>query len=83
VYHKTVEEIWYCLSGHGEVWRKQETDDVTPVYRGVSLNIPTGVAFQFRNIGNDLLCFLIATMPPWPGEEAGRNEAVPTEGMWI
>jgi mannose-6-phosphate isomerase-like protein (cupin superfamily) len=22
VVHKTVEEIWYCLSGLGQVWRK-------------------------------------------------------------
>jgi quercetin dioxygenase-like cupin family protein len=23
VYHRTVEEIWYCIKGDGEVWRKQ------------------------------------------------------------
>jgi mannose-6-phosphate isomerase-like protein (cupin superfamily) len=28
VYHKTVEEIWYCISGQGEVWRKLENNDV-------------------------------------------------------
>ena len=24
VYHRTVEEIWYCIKGDGEVWRKQD-----------------------------------------------------------
>jgi mannose-6-phosphate isomerase-like protein (cupin superfamily) len=23
VYHLTVEQIWYCIAGDGEVWRKQ------------------------------------------------------------
>jgi mannose-6-phosphate isomerase-like protein (cupin superfamily) len=72
VYHETVEEIWYCLSGHGEVWRKYENNDVTPVYEGVSLNIPTGIAFQFRNNGTEPLCFLITTMPPWQEKKPER-----------
>jgi hypothetical protein len=68
--------------GTEKVWRKQEDNEVTPVYEGVSLNIPIRVAFQFRNNGTEPLCFLITTMPPWPGEEAGKNEAVPTDGKW-
>jgi mannose-6-phosphate isomerase-like protein (cupin superfamily) len=71
VYHKTVEELWYFLSGEGEVWRKH-TD------KEVSVSVPVGTAFQFRNTGRSPLCFVITTMPPWPGED----EAVPTDGKW-
>ena len=79
VYHKTVEELWYCISGQGEVWRKQGfREEITPVYSGVSLSIPVGTAFQFRNTGVEPLCFLIATMPPWPGKE----EAITAQGKW-
>ena len=48
VAHKTVEEIWYCICGHGQVWRKlgdaELTIDVSP---GSSLTIPKGTVFQF------------------------------------
>jgi len=79
VYHKTVEELWYFLSGVGEVWRKQEDREETlAVQAGVCLSIPIGTSFQFRNTGKEPLCFVITTMPPWPGED----EAVPTDGNW-
>lgn len=79
VAHKTVQEIWFFLEGQGQVWRKQgkqeEVVDVTP---GLSLTIPTGTHFQFRNTGQIPLRFLIVTMPPWPGED----EAYRVEGYW-
>ena len=80
VYHRTVEEIWYFLEGKGEVWRKQdENEEVVTVYQGVSLTIPVGSHFQFRNTGDVPLCFIIVTMPPWPG----KQEAVELdEGYW-
>lgn len=79
VIHKTVEEIWYFLSGRGQVWRKLEAaEEVTEVGAGIALTIPTGTHFQFRNTGEKPLTFIIVTMPPWPGPE----EAVPTEGHW-
>jgi mannose-6-phosphate isomerase-like protein (cupin superfamily) len=31
--------------------------------------IPTGAHFQFRTIGPTPLRIIIATMPPWPGEQ--------------
>jgi mannose-6-phosphate isomerase-like protein (cupin superfamily) len=38
--HQTVEEIWFSLSGTGEVWRKLgDVAEVTPVYAGIGLNI--------------------------------------------
>lgn len=35
VTHRTVEEIWYVLSGAGEMWRKQgELEEITPLPPG-------------------------------------------------
>ena len=79
VQHQTVDEIWYFLSGTGEVWRKLgDLDEMTAVHAGVSLNIPVGASFQFRNNGQDNLDFVIATIPRWPGAQ----EAIPVSGKW-
>lgn len=79
VAHKTVEELWYFISGKGEMWRRLgEAEGVVEVKQGTSLNIPTGASFQFRNTGEEPLCFVITTMPCWPNME----EAVPVEGKW-
>ena len=79
VAHKSVEEVWFFLEGTGQVWRRlgelERTVDVSP---GVSLAIPVGAHFQFRTIGDRPLCFVIVTMPPWPGED----EAHPVPGRW-
>jgi mannose-6-phosphate isomerase-like protein (cupin superfamily) len=49
VRHKTVEEIWYFLSGRGEMWRFDGShDETTPVSTGVCVTIPVGTTFQFR-----------------------------------
>ena len=49
VTHRTVEEVWYLLSGAGEMWRKQEShEEVTAMEPGVCLTIPLGTHFQFR-----------------------------------
>jgi mannose-6-phosphate isomerase-like protein (cupin superfamily) len=79
VRHRTVEELWYFISGAGEVWRRLgEAEAVTLVAAGVSLAIPCGCHFQFRNTGAEPLCFVLVTMPPWPGAE----EAVAVPGHW-
>jgi mannose-6-phosphate isomerase-like protein (cupin superfamily) len=72
--HRTIEEIWYFISGHGQVWRKQDGKDMeVDVKAGSCLTIPLGAHFQFRNTGQEPLCFVITTMPPWPGaQEAMR-----------
>ena len=70
VTHRTIEEIWVFTEGSGQVWREQEgCESVTDVSQGVSLTIPLGTHFQFRNTGEGPLKFVIATMPPWPGED--------------
>jgi mannose-6-phosphate isomerase-like protein (cupin superfamily) len=76
VRHRTVEEIWYILSGAGEMWRSD--GGVDQLEAGVCLTIPLGVAFQFRTLGDEPLSAVAVTMPPWPGDD----EAEPVEGIW-
>jgi len=79
VAHRTVEEIWYVVGGRGRIWRRlADREEVIDIAGGVSLAIPTGTAFQFRNDGESPLEILGVTMPPWPGGE----EAYPVEGKW-
>jgi len=79
VTHKTVEEIWYVVAGKGRLWRRQsEREAVTDLLPGLSLTIPVGAQFQFRNDGDEKLRIVAVTMPPWPGE----GEAVVVIGAW-
>ena len=79
VTHRTVEEIWYFISGRGQMWRKQsDTGTVIDVYPGVCLTIPLGTQFQFRSFGHEPLAAIGITMPPWPGDD----EAVVVTGEW-
>src|SRR3712207_6576640 len=56
VAHRTIEEIWFFLSGRGEMWRGQgEREEIVPVERGVCLTIPPGTHFQFRSFGYEPL----------------------------
>ena len=79
VAHRTVEELWLVLGGRGRMWRKlgarEETVELHP---GVSLSIPAGAHFQFRNDGDEPLDCAGVTMPPWPG----MDEAYEVEGIW-
>jgi mannose-6-phosphate isomerase-like protein (cupin superfamily) len=90
VQHRTVEEVWFCVAGSGQVWRRavpappaeagrpSQADEIVDVEPGVALSIPLGIAFQFRASGSRPLEVVIATMPPWPGD----SEAVPVDGVW-
>jgi mannose-6-phosphate isomerase-like protein (cupin superfamily) len=80
VRHRTVEEIWYFLSGSGEMWRKSgEDEEVVSVSTGVSVTIPLGTAFQLRATGGGKpLAAIGVTMPPWPGS----GEALIVPGPW-
>src|SRR5271168_4796351 len=49
VAHRTVEEIWFVVSGRGSIWRHQNgVESIVPLAPGTSLTIPLGTAFQFR-----------------------------------
>ena len=79
VTHRTVEEIWYFVSGRGEMWRRQDgREEVVAVEPGVCLTVPLGTRFQFRSFGPEPLGAVAVTMPPWPGED----EAHAVEGRW-
>ena len=74
VVHRTVEEIWYILSGHGEMWRAEDDREETAIIEaGMCLTIPVGTRFQFRASATDGLCAVAITMPPWPGSEEGLH----------
>lgn len=79
VAHRTVEEIWFFLSGRGEMWRRQGArQEVVAVQAGVCLTIPLGTHFQFRSFGDEPLAAIGVTMPPWPGD----GEAYEVAGRW-
>jgi mannose-6-phosphate isomerase-like protein (cupin superfamily) len=79
VTHRTVEELWYVLSGAGEMWRKHRArEEVVPLAAGVCVSIPLGTHFQFRAQGAEPLRVVAVTLPPWPGEA----EAVLVTGKW-
>ncbi len=79
ILHRSVEEIWYVLSGAGRMWRRlDDQEEITALAPGVSLTIPTGARFQFRCDSDVPLSVVGVTMPPWPG----ADEAVFVEGPW-
>jgi mannose-6-phosphate isomerase-like protein (cupin superfamily) len=79
VTHRTVEEIWFVVSGRGEIWRSQKgVEGIEPIGPGTALTIPLGTAFQFRAEGGTALAFVAITMPPWPG----MDEALAAQGPW-
>ena len=79
VTHRTVEEIWFVVSGRGAIWRRQgDVEAIDPLAPGTSLTIPLGTTFQFRADAGSALAFVAITMPPWPG----MDEAVAVQGPW-
>ncbi len=77
VIHRTVEEIWYVMEGHGQIWRCPEGSEAAPVAVGPgdALVIPAGWGFQFRADAGAPLRFLCFTSPPWPGSDEGPPAA--------
>ena len=79
VAHRTVEELWFVLSGRGEMWRRHgEREEIVVLEPGVSVSIPLGTHFQFRASLNEPVSAVAVTMPPWPGE----HEAEFVPGPW-
>jgi mannose-6-phosphate isomerase-like protein (cupin superfamily) len=79
VQHRSVDELWFCQAGSGQLWRRSEnTEETVDLNPGVAASIPVGTAFQFRATGSQPLELVIVTMPPWPGEA----EAIRVEGAW-
>ena len=79
VAHRSVEEVWLVLKGRGRMWRSLGgVAETVALHPGVSLSIPVGAHFQFRNDGEEPLECVGVTMPPWPG----REEAYEVAGIW-
>ena len=79
VAHRTVEELWYVLSGTGEMWRRQdEREAIVALKAGSCVSLPVGTAFQFRCTGDEPFNAVAVTLPPWPGD----GEAFPVDGPW-
>jgi len=79
VVHRSVEEIWFVLSGRGQMWRRQgEREAIVALAPGVCVTIPVGTRFQFRADAAGALAVVGITMPPWPG----ADEAMPATGPW-
>ena len=79
VKHQTIQEKWFCVAGKGEFWLKNgDEEEVISLSPGVTLTIPTGACFQFRNTGSDPLKTLIVTIPIWPG----ADEAIIVTNHW-
>jgi mannose-6-phosphate isomerase-like protein (cupin superfamily) len=77
--HHTVEEVWYFLSGRGQMWRRwHDHDEIVDVEPGVAITIPVGAHFQFRSLSPEPLTAVGTTMPPWPGQD----EAFAVDGVW-
>ena len=77
--HSTVSEFWFVLAGHGEIWRDDgQQSVVTPLTPGISIDIPVGTKFQYRNVSDQDLKFICVTMPPWRGD----FEATIIDGIW-
>jgi len=80
VVHRTIDEIWYVVSGRGELWRRRPAQEETVALgAGICLTIPCGTEFQFRALGAEALRVLGVSIPPWPGE----GEAAPVAGPWV
>jgi mannose-6-phosphate isomerase-like protein (cupin superfamily) len=79
VAHRTVDEIWYILTGLGQMWRGQAGRQETVALRpGTCVSIPVGTHFQFRSADDGPLTAVGVTMPPWPG----TDEAYDVPGAW-
>jgi mannose-6-phosphate isomerase-like protein (cupin superfamily) len=79
VAHRTIDEVWYVVSGRGRMWRRHgEREEIVEMRAGLSLTIPLGTQFQFRADGDAPLAAVGVAMPPWPGED----EAYVVEGPW-
>lgn len=77
--HATVNEFWHVLAGEGQIWRKSgDVEQVTALLPGTSIDIPVGIAFQYRALGLTPLKFICISMPPWPG----NAEATHIGGRW-
>jgi len=79
VTHRTVEEVWFVLSGRGELWRSQfAREEVVVLEYGICVTLPLGTHFQLRASQTDAVAIVAITIPPWPG----NDEVEFVQGPW-
>jgi mannose-6-phosphate isomerase-like protein (cupin superfamily) len=83
VAHKTVSEFWHILSGRGQIWRRNNQEEsITDLMAGITIDIPLGTEFQYRNDTDADLVFICFTFPSWSGADEAyfveNSEWVPT-----
>ncbi len=76
VRHRSVEELWYVVTGTGDLWLEGKGN--IPLTAGASVRIEAGQGFQFRADADETLRIHITTLPPWPGD----TEAESATGPW-
>jgi mannose-6-phosphate isomerase-like protein (cupin superfamily) len=80
VVHATVDELWSVIAGRGELWRRcQGQEIIVTLEKGVCVSIPSGVAFQFKSVGDEPLEIIAVTLPPWPGADEASSVSGCTE----
>ena len=82
VRHRTIEELWFFLTGRGEMWRRNAVgeEETVVVEVGTALSIPVGCAFQFRSLGDVPLTAVAASIPPFPIGD--HDEVSIVDGPW-
>ena len=79
VAHRTIDEVWFFVSGRGEMWRSSgQQEEIVTVEPGTCITIPVGTRFQYRTTGAEPLTAVGVATPPWPGE----GEAYAVQGPW-
>ena len=79
VAHRTVDEIWFVVSGSGELWLQQASrQEVVALEPGVCAALPRGTRFQFRASEAEAVAIVAVTIPRWPGD----FEAELVDGPW-
>ena len=80
VAHRTIDEVWFFLSGRGEMWRSLgQREEIVTVEPGTCITIPVGTRFQYRTLGREPLTAVGVATPPWPGD----GEAYVVDGKWL
>lgn len=78
VRHPALDELWYVITGSGEIWRQQ--DEVSTVERlepGTCISIPRNTAFQCR-VDYAGMTVIAITLPAWSGDV----NAIAVTGHW-
>lgn len=70
-FHKVTEEIYYILSGHGEVTIGNE---LHPVKAGHAILLPIGVSHEIMNTGKNDLVFVCADAPVFDPEDVIESD---------